>query len=232
MRRAVENGYARGHETRARIISAALTLFGAQGFDGASTRDIAESAGVNAPALLYYFGNKEGVYLACVEHIATTISNHLATPLDAAQVMLAADASDEELIEAFRSIQDCLKRYLFTSTEPDSWRLFMAREQAGLGPLFKDGQVSDRLQTRILPMCSAIVRRLMGCKTAYEESMVRAIAITGQLVSIHLTRQSVASALGWKSIDADRVEQIFYVIDEQTVTLLKNLADKKRVSKS
>ncbi|OXH87118.1 TetR family transcriptional regulator, partial [Burkholderia multivorans] len=49
---------------------AAIELFGERGFAGASTRDIAAKAGVNAPALQYYFENKEGVYRACVESIA------------------------------------------------------------------------------------------------------------------------------------------------------------------
>ncbi|MFP3616373.1 TetR family transcriptional regulator, partial [Paraburkholderia sp. SIMBA_050] len=66
-RPAAEGGYQRGEETRAKIIEAALSLFGERGFEGASTRDIAEHAGVNAPALVYYFDNKEGVYQACVE---------------------------------------------------------------------------------------------------------------------------------------------------------------------
>ena len=63
-RHSVEGGYARGEETRARIISAALKLFGQRGFDGSSTRDIATAAGVNAPALQYYFDNKEGDFVA------------------------------------------------------------------------------------------------------------------------------------------------------------------------
>ncbi len=53
-----------------RIIEAAIELFGEHGFERASTRDIAARAGVNAPALQYYFENKEGVYRACAEALA------------------------------------------------------------------------------------------------------------------------------------------------------------------
>ena len=70
LRRPSAGGYARGDETRLRIIEAAIESFGEHGFDGASTRDIAARAGVNAPALQYYFENKEGVYRACAEYIA------------------------------------------------------------------------------------------------------------------------------------------------------------------
>ena len=68
-RRAPAGGYARGDETRQRIIDAAIRLFGEHGFAGASTRDIAAAAGVNPPALQYYFESKEGVYNACAQFI-------------------------------------------------------------------------------------------------------------------------------------------------------------------
>src|SRR5262249_60740681 len=60
----------RGEETRLRILEAALELFAASGFEGASTRTIAERAGVNLPAIQYYFGSKEGLYRAVVEQIS------------------------------------------------------------------------------------------------------------------------------------------------------------------
>jgi AcrR family transcriptional regulator len=60
-RHSVTGGYTRGEETRARIIAAAMRLFGEKGYEAASTRDIAAAAGVNAPALQYYFDKKEGV---------------------------------------------------------------------------------------------------------------------------------------------------------------------------
>ena len=46
-RPASEGGYTCGDETSLRIIEAALTLFGERGFEGASTRDIAELATKN-----------------------------------------------------------------------------------------------------------------------------------------------------------------------------------------
>src|SRR6185437_3079435 len=123
-RHAVDGGYQRGEETRARIVSTALKLFGERGFEGASTRDIAASAGVNAPALQYYFYSKEGVYLACVEHIVARVWEY----------MLEGEADDAALIEAFCAIQAQLAELMFTSPDAGEWRLFMARQQSGMGP--------------------------------------------------------------------------------------------------
>src|SRR5258705_527342 len=127
-------GYARGEETRARIVSAALRLFGERGFDGASTRDIAAGAGVNAPALQYYFDSKEGVYVACVEHIVKRVWESMSGVIDDAERRAAENADDAALIETYCEIQVQLCRFMFTSEEAEVGRLFMARLQSGEGP--------------------------------------------------------------------------------------------------
>ena len=62
--------YARGEETRQRIVEAALEVFGARGYEAASTRLIAKQTGVTLPAFQYYFAGKQGLYMACAEYIA------------------------------------------------------------------------------------------------------------------------------------------------------------------
>src|SRR5690242_1948877 len=52
---------------RGRILAAAIQAFARAGFDGASTREIAEAAGVTDPLLFYHFGSKAGLYLAAVQ---------------------------------------------------------------------------------------------------------------------------------------------------------------------
>lgn len=47
---------------RARLMAEALRVFARDGFDGASTRDIAKSAGVNHSLIPYHFGSKEGLW--------------------------------------------------------------------------------------------------------------------------------------------------------------------------
>jgi AcrR family transcriptional regulator len=99
-RHSVTGGYTRGEETRARIVAAAMRLFGEKGYEGASTRDIAAAAGVNAPALQYYFDNKEGVLRACIEFIADRAWESLSEPVVEAERLIAEEADDEMLIEA------------------------------------------------------------------------------------------------------------------------------------
>src|SRR5215472_5788165 len=53
--------------TRARILQAAMQEFAAKGLDAARIEDIADQAGANRRMTYYYFGSKEGLYLAALE---------------------------------------------------------------------------------------------------------------------------------------------------------------------
>jgi len=55
--------------TRAKILQAALGEFSEHGLAAASTDDIAERCGVNKRMIYYYFGSKEGLYLAALESV-------------------------------------------------------------------------------------------------------------------------------------------------------------------
>ena len=63
---------AKSEETRQRICTAALALFHEQGFEAATMRDIARSAGVATGAAYYYFPSKDAIIMdfyrrSCVE---------------------------------------------------------------------------------------------------------------------------------------------------------------------
>ena len=70
-----------GTETRRAILEAALDLFSERSFDGASTRLIAERAGVTQPLLNYHFAGKEELWRAAVDdlfdRVRTSIENRL-----------------------------------------------------------------------------------------------------------------------------------------------------------
>ena len=59
-------------EKTAQIFSAALSVFSAQGFRGATLDQIALQAGMSKPNLLYYFNSKEAIYTALLENLLQT----------------------------------------------------------------------------------------------------------------------------------------------------------------
>ncbi len=57
---------------RAAILDAALEVFSAQGFRGATVDQIASAAGLSKPNLLYYFPSKEAIHNALLEQLLDT----------------------------------------------------------------------------------------------------------------------------------------------------------------
>jgi len=54
-------------ERRRQIIAAALAVFGARGYEGATTDEVARAAGVSQPYVVRLFGSKENLFLAAIE---------------------------------------------------------------------------------------------------------------------------------------------------------------------
>ncbi|MFT7580679.1 MAG: AcrR family transcriptional regulator [Myxococcota bacterium] len=60
-------------DTRGAILTTAVDLFGRHGQDGASIRGIADGAGVSMSTLFHHFGDKQGLFNACVDATYTRV---------------------------------------------------------------------------------------------------------------------------------------------------------------
>jgi len=223
LRHAGDTGYTRGEETRARIVLAALKMFGENGFEGASTRDIATAAGVNPPALQYYFNNKEGVYLACAEHIISHVHQVLDDVLEEGTRVLAGEADDDMLIDAFCSIQQRLIMLMLNDNESNGSREFIAREQAGLGPKLGHDILYERMSKPITSVTTAIVGQLLGKPATDDETVFRTTALSGQSVIFQVMHRSPTSQLDWSALTGDRLKLIHRIVREHTVVLLRTM---------
>ncbi len=73
--------------------SAAIETFASVGYEAAHTRLIAERAGIKLPAIAYYFGSKEGLFRAVIEHIATQFEQRMAPVAGRVRAALADPAA-------------------------------------------------------------------------------------------------------------------------------------------
>ncbi|WP_106816638.1 TetR/AcrR family transcriptional regulator [Microbacterium timonense] len=79
-------------ERRRQILVAALAVFGARGYEGATTDEVARAAGVSQPYVVRLFGSKENLFLATIEDALA----QLLAAFRAALVTGDADAALEE----------------------------------------------------------------------------------------------------------------------------------------
>ncbi|APD11363.1 hypothetical protein UC34_17725 [Pandoraea vervacti] len=234
-RHAVDTGYQRGEETRARIILAAIKCFGEYGFTGASTRDIANAAGVNAPALQYYFDNKEGVYKACVEYILELVLAQMGEAIDAAECVVAdPNATDKQLIDAFCELQHRKGGFMEKGPEIEGWHMFMAREQAGLGPEAGFKVFHERFSSRLASVGANIVTRLAGVSPNDEAMRIRAVCISTLGMAFRVMRRSVDCSMGWGTEpNPERNRMVREAVLEQTRYLLeRTVKERKAAAKS
>jgi TetR/AcrR family transcriptional regulator, regulator of cefoperazone and chloramphenicol sensitivity len=221
LRRKRESGYARGEETRARIIQTALALFGERGFDGVSTRDIAAQAGVPAPSLQYYFESKEGLYAACIEDIQSSAMKAIGPALDTLEELLLSEASDGRVIDAYCSVLDGLAEFLFASPDAARRALFIARRIMPMESSLMRKDVSKGPGSRLHNCCTRIIARLSDGIVPEEDSRLMAVAINGQLLTFHFSRDYLKVLLGYDEITPERLQTLKQIVRRQTTLLLK-----------
>lgn len=221
-RRAPAAGYARGDETRQRIIDAAIQLFGQHGFAGASTRDIAAAAGVNPPALQYYFENKEGVYLACAQFITDDLRARFDPAMHHAAAVLKNGAGVPELIDAFLRMIDVGMDMVLTDSHAADWRLFIARDLAGEETLAQSTLLEQQLKEPLHRLRLTLLARISGTTSRDPVNRIRLLTLKGQMMPFVYPPGACLDALGWKEIDAAKGALIKNTVIEQTRVLLEH----------
>jgi AcrR family transcriptional regulator len=217
-RRPPEGGYARGEEKRIRIVEVALRIFGEQGYEGASTRQIAQEAGVNPPALQYYFESKEGLYLACIEHIRAVFSKAL-EPAYAAADAIGPDDPREAATAALCGIMGALADFLFDSVQVEGWSRFIARCE-GEGDRSDYNNFKQVLKDTLHERCFRLVGLATGCPPSDPRTKLHTVAILGQLSVFHLGRDKALALLDWPDIRGERLALLKSVLRAHTEAIL------------
>ncbi|HTY48776.1 MAG TPA: CerR family C-terminal domain-containing protein [Steroidobacteraceae bacterium] len=198
-------------------MSAALRVFGEQGYRQASTRRIAASAGVNPPALQYYFGGKEGLHRACGQHIIDQVSALLSPAIEAARAVRAGDRP--RAVEGLCALMTAMLSGLALPGS-ESWSRFVNRSKAD-----EEGPALAMFhECLFMPLLEAAVR-LVGIATARPGTdpvvRLRTHALLGQVTSIYPNRALILKSLNWSQFDARALELIERVVIEHTRAALQ-----------
>lgn len=200
---------ARGDETRERILRVAIDTFGLNGFEGASTRMIAKAAGVNIQAIQYYFGGKEGLYLAAADQIGAHLRRHLGPAAERIRARLeiaqgkppSPEEARELLIELLGMAANAIAQ-----EASSSWARFMIREQ------MEPTEAFERIYSGVMRPIIVNARRLVGAALGEdpesEKVGVRTLATVGQVVFFRVARAAVLRQLGWSEIGAREMDAI------------------------
>lgn len=187
-------GYPRGDEARSHIIQIAIEAFGLHGYEGASTRVIADLAGVKAPALQYYFGGKPGLYAACADHIAAAVEVRLASSIADARQALSDDVLPKEAVLVSIHSLLCGILDMLLGSDVEAWALFILREQAH--PTAAFDSMFDKVMGPVIRTCVVLIARLRDLSDDDPEAAIMALALYGQMTSFRFGREAVLRVLG------------------------------------
>lgn len=206
-------GSARGEAARGRILAAALRAFGEKGFKAATTREIAQAAGVNLPALKYYFGGKEGLYLACAREIAWRYEDRMLPAASAAAQALAAPMSAAVARSHLKAVIGALAEQLMTDREGEVWTAFALREMADQGPAFD--MLYAQLWAPGIELTAQLTARAQGREEPSEADRIQALTLISGLTAFSVARPVALRSMGWTELDAGRLQAIRREIEAQ-----------------
>jgi AcrR family transcriptional regulator len=126
------------------ILDVAERIFSDLGFDGASTRMISGEAGVNMAMLNYYFGSKEGLFLAIFERKISSFQT------------LLQNIGNDESISSWDKLAKCIDNYVDRIIVNNCFQKLINREMS----MNKRSDLSDKI-TQILMVNVLEIKKIL-----------------------------------------------------------------------
>jgi AcrR family transcriptional regulator len=185
--------------TDRRLLEVAIDHFGRLGREGASTRAIARDADTLMSSITYHFKGKDGLYLACAGHIASTIRGKIAPIVD--RLSLPTPAADARAtIEAL--VGGMIAIMMQEEVAPIA--RFVVREQMSPTPAFD--VLYDGAMRHVIEPLVALLMTLAGDRLDLEDARVRAFSLLGQVYALRFGRAALIRLTGWRSVGPRETE--------------------------
>ncbi|TNE32093.1 MAG: DUF1956 domain-containing protein [Alphaproteobacteria bacterium] len=181
---------------RKRILDAAVVQFSDRGYEGASTRAIAQVAGAAMSSITYQFGGKHGLYLATADHIGDQIAGFMHPRLDAARTAVRNGTLPH--VEAVLMILGGMAEMMLDDRS-QKWAGFIVREQQ------EPGEAFDRLYEQVMePMAELMIELIGVARPDLSGKRLRAIAMSlvGQVIALRAARAAMLRILDIEKLDA------------------------------
>lgn len=195
--------------TRAALVQAALKLFGRQGFDGTSTRQIAAEAEANIGSIAYHFGGKEGLRAAAADFIVETIQTVAGPALGNVQTPTPGLANPEAAQALLFAALERMVGFVVASPQAGEIVQFVLRElshpTAALDRIY-DG-VFEPTHRRLCQLWE----QATGEPAESEATRLTVFTLIGQVIYFRIGREAVMRRMGWNDIGAAEAAKVVAV---------------------
>lgn len=197
-----------------RIVEAAIHQFGAMGYEGASTRDIAAASGTAMSSITYHFGGKQGLYLACADHIGAQISAVHAAGMTAIRADPPRDPETARI--AMLALLENFAR-LMLAPQSEAWSQFIVREQQ------RPTEAFERLYQAIMsPVLETVLGLMAIARPSLDDTRRRTLVmnIVGMALVLRLARACVSRVMGVEDIDEATADTLIAGLRRSALELL------------
>ncbi|MEQ8449499.1 MAG: CerR family C-terminal domain-containing protein [Nitratireductor sp.] len=193
-------------QTRLALVHAGLRLFGAKGFDGASTREIAAAAQANIGSIAYHFGGKKGLRAACADHIVATIEHIAAQALDGFSGDVEDAVSPADARATFAGALERMVSFVVARPEAGAIVQFVLRELA------HPTAALDRIYSGVFEpthrrLC-LLWQHATGEPAECDQTKITVFTLIGQVVYFRIGREAVMRRMGWAEIGPNEAAAI------------------------
>ena len=202
-------------QTRAALVRAALKLFGRQGFEGTSTREIATLAKANIGSIAYHFGGKEGLRAACANYIVETIGG----VAGAAMAEATGELDGPEAAQArLNTVLEAMVGFIVARPEAGEFVQFVLRELSQ--PSEALDIIYDGVFEPVHQRLCKIWAEASGEDAESERTRITIFTLIGQVVYFRIARAAVMRRLEWDHVGPAEAATIISVVKGNVEAIL------------
>ena len=204
----------RDRDARQRLIDAGLEIFGTYNLEGATTRQLAEHAGVNQAAIPYYFGGKEGLYVAVIEYLFSTNFAVIGPVVNALQEQLTAKKpTRDEALALLKKLLSAMLERVLTRKASSTWARIIMREQ--MQPTQAFSVIYDKGIRRVHETVSLLLAIILARKPTDRKVILRSHMVVGQVLIFLAGRETIRRRLNLTGYTDEEVKEINQALEEQ-----------------
>ena len=202
-------------QTRAALIHAALKLFGSQGFDGTSTRQIAAAAKANIGSIAYHFGGKEGLRVACANHIVMTIGGVAGAALAQG---LAGAQGEAAARQRLNTVLEAMVGFIVARPEAGEIVQFVLRELSR--PSEALDIIYDGVFEPVHERLCGIWAEASGEDAHSDRTKITIFTLIGQVVYFRIAGAAVMRRMGWAAVGPAEAAAVIAVARDNIEAIL------------
>lgn len=195
----------RGEATRDILIKTAMAIFARDGFDAASTRNIADEACVNQALISYHFKTKRGLYCAVFEHIVEMVKAIMGKKMEVLSKLVDDHTNDEKTI--MNALLDFCDNAIdmLTSDEMTNKAKLILREQQSPTEAFDI--VYNGFMYPVMSQIQILVERLRPDLEG-ENLKLHVTSMFSQVIALRAARSTIIRFMGWDNFAPDEVKKL------------------------